>query len=158
MKPATLWPLAVIGALAVTVVANLGILVAANDSGHAVVEPDYYRKAVAWDSTMAQEARDDSLGWSVQAEFEPAEGGARLRAHVADRHGAPVSGAHVSVAGIHNLDAGHPIVGALSETAPGEYEALLPFRRTGLWELRFRVENHGGSFTADLRRELTRNP
>ncbi len=158
MKPATLWPIAVIGALVVTVAANMVLLFAANDPRQAVVEPDYYRKAVAWDSTMAQEARDDSLGWSVQAELAPAAEGALIHARVADRQAAPVSGARVSVVGIHNLDAGNPVAGRLRETAPGEYSASLPFRRAGLWELRFRVEDRSNSFTADLRRELIRTP
>jgi len=158
VKPATLWPLAVIGALVVTVAANMVLLFAANDPRHAVVEPDYYRKAVAWDSTMAQEARDDSLGWSISADLAPAAGGALVHARVVDRHAVPVSGARISVVGIHNLDAGNPIAGGLSETAPGEYAASLPLRRTGLWELRFRVEYRSDRFTADLRRELIRKP
>ena len=158
MKPAALWPAAVIGALGVTVVANVVLLVASNDPRHAVVEPDYYRKAVAWDSTMAQAARNDSLGWSADATLESDAAGATLRARIAERGGAPLTGGRVSVVGIHNLDAGAPIAGDLRESAPGVYEATLPFRRAGLWELRLLVNRRSDSFTADLRRELARRP
>ena len=159
MKPAALWPIAVIGALVVTVVANVVLLLAANDPGdRAVVEPDYYRKAVAWDRTMAQEAVNDSLGWSVEAALEATAGGPVVRARVADRGGKPLTGARVSVVGIHNLVAGSPVEGPLRETAPGDYEAALPFRRAGLWELRFLVKHGHESLTAQVQRELADRP
>lgn len=159
MKPAALWPVAVIGALVVTVVANVLLLFAANDpGGRAVVEPDYYRKAVAWDSTMAQEAANDSLGWSVDARLEAAAGESVVRARVADRAGVPIEGARVSVVGIHNVDAGNPVAGALRETTPGDYEAALPFRHAGLWELRFLVQHGHESVTARIRRDLSARP
>lgn len=158
MKPAALWPAAVIGALVVTVVANVLILMAANDPRHAVVEPNYYQKAVAWDSTMAQEGRNETLGWTVAADLEAAAEGATLRARISDRASAPLSGARVTVEAIHNLDAGDRVRGALRETAAGEYEAALPLRLAGLWELRFTVERRGERFTAGLRRDLSRRP
>ncbi len=158
MKPATLWPAAVIGALVVTVVANVVLLMAANDSRHAAVEPNYYQKAVAWDSTMAQEGRNEALGWNVDATLERMAEEALVRARFADRTAAPLAGARVVVEGIHNLDSERRIRGELQETAPGVYEAMLPMRRAGLWELRFTVDRRGEHFTAELRRELTRLP
>jgi len=158
MKPATLWPAAVIGALVVTVAANIVILVAANDPRHAVVEPNYYRKAVAWDSTMAQAGRNEALGWSVAANLDATSDGAIVRARLSDHAAAPLTGARVVVEGIHNLDSGGRVRGALRETEAGAYEAALPFRRSGLWELRFTVDRQGEHFTADLRRELNHLP
>jgi nitrogen fixation protein FixH len=158
MKPAALWPAAVIGALVVTVAANVVLLMAANDPRHAVVEPGYYRKAIAWDSTMAQEGRNEALGWTVAANLESTPGGAVLRARLADRAALPLSGARVTVEGIHNLDSGTRVRGELRETSAGRYEATLPLRRRGLWELRFTVNRLGERFTADLRQDLDRRP
>ena len=158
MKPAALWPAAVIGALVITVAANVVLLMAANDSRHAAVEPNYYQKAVAWDSTMAQESRNEALGWSVDATLERMAEETLVRARFADRTAAPLAGARVAVEGIHNLDSGKRVRGELRETAPGVYEAVLPLRRAGLWELRFTVDRRGEHFTAELRRELKRQP
>lgn len=158
MKPAALWPAAVIGALVVTVAANVVLLMTANDPRHSAVEPNYYQKAVAWDSTMAQEGRNEALGWSLVATLEEVSEGAIVRAQVSDRAAAPVSGARVQVVGIHNLDSGRRLRGELREIEPGVYQALLPLRRTGLWELRFTVDRQGDHFTADLRRDLNRQP
>jgi nitrogen fixation protein FixH len=156
LKPAALWPLAVIGALVVTVAANVVILVVANDSDRAVVEPDYYQKAVAWDSTMAQDRRNVSLGWRIRATLSPAAQGARLRADLLDRDGALLPGASVHVEAIHNADAGRPVEGRLRESVGGVYVAELPFRHAGLWELRFTADRNGDHFTEGLRRELSR--
>jgi nitrogen fixation protein FixH len=156
VKAATLWPLAVIGALVVTVGANIVVYVLANDSDRAVVEPNYYGKAVAWDSTMAQERRNESLGWRIDATLEPGVGGARVRAKLRDRSGTPLAGATLRVEAIHNVDAERPIAGALRDAGDGSYEADLPFRHVGLWELRFTADRAGDHFTADVRRDLAR--
>ena len=154
MKPAALWPAAVVGALVVTVGANIAILVLANDSDKAVVEPHYYEKAVAWDSTMAQGRRNESLGWSIRATLTPSAGGARLEASLADRAGAPLAGAALRVEAIHNLDAARRVEATLRDAGGGAYGADLPLRHAGLWELRFTVERGGERFTEDLRRDL----
>ncbi|MEZ4456629.1 MAG: FixH family protein [Gemmatimonadales bacterium] len=60
-----------IGVLAITVGANGYMLYEAN-RGMAAVEPDYYQKAVDFDSTMAQARRNASLGWRVDAALDAA--------------------------------------------------------------------------------------
>jgi nitrogen fixation protein FixH len=155
VKPAVLWPLAVVGALVVTVGANIAILVLANDSDKAVVEPNYYEKAVAWDSTMAQGRRNDSLGWSIGATLTPSAGGARLEARLADRTGSPLTGATLRVEAIHNVDAARRIEATLRDAGGGAYGADLPLRHVGLWELRFTAVRGGDRFTEDLRRDLS---
>lgn len=154
MKPAQLWPAAVIGALGVTIAANVCLLVAASDPRQGIVEPDYYRKAVAWDSTMAQEGRNARLGWSLDARLEPAAEGAVLRVVLRDRDGAPLPAASIEVEAIHNRDAGHHVRAALADAGEGAYVAAVPFHHRGLWELRFDVERNGERFTASVRRDL----
>lgn len=155
MKAAALWPAAVVGALLVTVGANVAILVLANNSDRAVVEPNYYRRAVAWDSTLAQSARNDALGWRVEASLQAEDRErARVRVRVTDRAGAPVSGAIVRVEAIHNRAAASRSVVGLTESGGGEYAAVARMGHRGLWELRVIAERHGERFTADIRREL----
>jgi hypothetical protein len=77
------------------------------------VEPDYYRKAVAYDSTLAQERHDAQLGWQLTATtggLDPA--GTRSRGAGGSRW-RPLAGAVVTSAAIHNLDAGRVIAARL---------------------------------------------
>jgi FixH len=160
MRAATGWPIALAGVLGVTVIANVFLLYAANDRNAAVVEPDYYRKAVAWDSTAAQLGVDAALGWSIDARFDPIDvhGDAQLHVRVTDRDGMPLAGARIVCTGIHNLDAGHrPEADGTADTLG---EAALPFRhvRPGLWELRFVVTHGTDRFTGSLRRDAAPGP
>ena len=154
MRAAKLWPLAVVAVLAVTIGANVVIYLLARDPGAAVVERDYYRRAVAWDSTMADERHSAELGWRLEAELGAlGAGGAPLTVRLADRDGAPLSGAAVRVEAVHNLDAGRPVTAELAPAGAGRYTARLPLRHAGLWELRFTATRGGERFAQSLRRE-----
>ena len=54
MKRGLWWPIAVAAILATTVAANIWVMMIANDDPSFAIEPDYYRKALAWDTTLAQ--------------------------------------------------------------------------------------------------------
>ena len=157
MKAAQLWPAAVVGTLALTVGVNVVMLVLANDGDRAVVEPRYYEKAVAWDSTMADAARSEATGWKADAALSelarPARG-ALLRVRLLDRNARPVEGATMHVEAIHNLDAGRRVEAAVGFQGDGVYEARLPLDRHGLWELRLRADRGSDHYEADIRRDL----
>lgn len=132
------WPWLVTAALAFTVGANVVMFVAASgDKNGSVVEPDYYRKAVDWDRTMAQRAASDSLGWSTTARLERDVSDSTLvvvRATGSD--GAPLVGVRFTATLIHNLDAARPVRVALAEFPDGRYEAPAALAYRGLWEVR----------------------
>lgn len=156
MNAAKLWPIAIAGVLAVTVAANAVLLYEANDREAATVEPDYYRKAVAWDSTLAQRARGAALGWRIDASLGAiARDGAPLTVRLTDPRGLPVAGAAIAVEAIHNLAASQPVHAALLPAPNGEYAARLPLAHAGLWELRFTVTRGAERFTASLRRDTS---
>ncbi len=132
--------------------------IAASDP-HAAIEPDYYKKAVAWDSTMAQERRNRALAWQVQAGL-PAIGAARateLTVRVLDGAGAPVSGAsvHVEAMAVSHADSG--FVATLGEGASGAYSAPVALRQPGLWEVRVRVVRGDDRYTANVRLDVSRD-
>jgi nitrogen fixation protein FixH len=148
------WPAAVIAALAVTVAANGVMLWAASGRGAAAVEPDYYRKAVAWDSTLALRRSSEELGWRLDAALRPAEaGGTELSLRLTGRDGRPIAGAETRVTAIHNLDPNHPIVGRLFTDPDGTGRAALDLRHPGRWELRFDAVRGAERFVTVLRRE-----
>jgi nitrogen fixation protein FixH len=145
-----LWPLALSAVLALTVIANVLMLRVAADPNGSAVEPDYYRKALAWDRTLAQQAENRALGWTASARAT-AGGGVTLT--LADAAGAPVTGARVHAVAIHNRLAAAPTSFALAARGPGEYAAPGVLARPGLWEIRVIAERGGERFTGDLRIE-----
>lgn len=157
MKSGARWPLAIAGVLGLTVLANAFLFYRANDRSAAVVEPDYYRKAVQWDSTLAQARRDRELGWRIEASLGPLEaGGSDLIARLTSLDGTPIAGAVIRVTAIHNLDAAHPVTAALEPAGGDAYRARLPLSHAGLWELRFEAVRGGDRFTGSLRRDVGR--
>ena len=154
MKPGAMWPVAIVGVLAITVAANVVLIVMANDRKASVVEPDYYRKAVAFDSTMAERAADAKLGWRMEAALgAPGTAGTELDARLLDASGAPLDDASVNVVAVHNLDAGNPVSGRLAGQGAGRYRAMLPLAYGGRWELRFAVQRGAQYFTANLHQD-----
>lgn len=157
MKPGAWWPIAIVGVLAVTVGANVALILAARDPNAYVVEPDYYRKAVNWDSTMAQARASVALGWRVDAALGGwTSAGTPLRVRLADSTGAPLSGVQLKVELINNLTPETPVHVAPAEVGVGSYEASVPLARPGLWELRLQARRAGAFYTADLRRDVAR--
>jgi nitrogen fixation protein FixH len=157
VKPGAWWPLAIIGVLAVTVGANLALILAARDPNAYVVEPDYYHKAVNWDSTMAQARASEALRWHVDVALgDWAPAGTPLLVQLADSTGAPLTGVVLKVEFINNLTPEKPVLAAPAELARGRYEARVALARPGLWELRLQARRAGAYYTTDLRREVAR--
>lgn len=152
-----MWPIAIVGVLAITVGANMYLLWETRDPTITAIEPDYYRKAVAWDSTMAQARADVALGWNAEVAFGPlSSGGARLTVTLADSAGDPVNDAAVHIEAINNVDALHHVPGDLDHTEPGRYEGDLPLPRPGLWEVRVTARRDSLLFTQSLRVDVAR--
>ena len=154
MKREHLWPAAIVGVLAVTVLVNVAVMVVARDKDAAVIEPDYYQRAVRWDSTLADERRSADLGWRLEAGLGAVSaGGTRLDVRLVDRAGQALAGAVVRVAAVHNVEAGHVVRAVLTDDGQGAYSGLLPLGHRGLWEMRFDVSRGGGHYQVTLRRD-----
>lgn len=160
MKNGRAWPWALGLVLAVTVVGNIWVMRVASGDPSFVIEPDYYQKAVDWDSTMARSARSAALGWTLTARLAPAsaDGNVTLTAQLRDAGGEPVTGAVVTVEATHNARAANILAAELTPAEDGSYTAMLPAARRGLWELRFEVARNGEQFTATVRTDTTRDP
>lgn len=154
MKRGTLWPLGIGAILAITVGVNIAVYYVANDDPSLAIERDYYRKAVNWDSTLAQERVNHTLGWRLTPSlgtFTPTQG-ADLRVSLTDSTGAPVAGATVKVSAFYNARA-NQILDTTLAPAAGGYEGRLRVNHSGVWELRFEVTRGDARFTATSRVE-----
>lgn len=149
------WPLIVIGLLGGLLVMNGVMLYVATRDPSFAVEKNYYQKALDWDEKRAQDAANDALGWAIAVSLEAAGADVRVRATVADREGAPVSGAAVSLEAFHVARSAASREVKLAEESPGIYATTWPAMRPGIWEMRFRVEQGGHVFTRTTREDWT---
>jgi len=142
------WPVAIVCLLLGGAGANIGLMLVATRDASFSVEPDYYRKAVEWDRTMAQEERNAALGWSASARFgEGIPAGSRLVVRVVDRAGAPIDGARVSVEAFASARASQVARLTLEAEPHGIYAAPAPAGPGGLWEIRLTVTRGDQVFT-----------
>lgn len=149
MKRGTGWPIAIAAILGITVVANFAVLYVAGNDPSFVVEPDYYQKAVHYDDEMAQEQRNQQLGWLLTPSVAPLRpAGADVTVRLTDARGIPLTGVHVRVAAVYNARAADVLDTTLSPRPDSEYVGHLPMRHAGEWELRFEAVRGPERFTA----------
>jgi nitrogen fixation protein FixH len=108
----------------------------ANDDPAFAIEPDYYRKAVAFDSTLSTARRSATLGWSASTAIVREDSGASVTVTLADADRRPVAGASVTIDARFNARANDVLDVALQERAPGQYAGQLDVRHAGQWEVR----------------------
>lgn len=155
MKKGWQWPVLVTLALGFTVGVNVVMLMASkSDPNGTVVEPDYYRKAVDWDRTMARQAASNALGWSATSSLGAANSAAReVRVALRDSAGAPLSDAEVTVTLIHNREASEPVLASLRAVGDGAYTGNAIAARSGQWELRITARRGAQRFEVTQRAE-----
>ncbi len=147
------WPTIVIAVLAGNLLLGITLMRVAAADEHFAVEPDYYRRAVGWDSTQAQARATVALGWRVHAALGPVTGAPLLLTLVlTDAAGRPLAGATVTVEGREVAYATNLVGGALPATAsPGAYAAPVAITRAGLWELTVRATRGSERIVTALR-------
>ena len=147
MSPGRLWPVALVLVLGITVVANGAIYWKANHDRSFAVEPDYYRQAVDWDSTVARRQRSAALGWRVEVTLAPPAGGqATLTVLLAGADGLPLDSADVRASASHNARGNEVFELRLLPTGPGRYTARLPSTQSGLWRIDLSAVRGGDEF------------
>ena len=159
MKKGLGWPVAMATILAITVGANIWVMRIASADPSFAIEPDYYARAVRWDSTMAQERRNHALGWTVTpvlGAFDPRRG-ATLRVVVTAPDGARISDATVQVAAFAVARSARRVDVALAP-AGGGYDALVPVTHGGAWELRLDVRRGADRMVVTRRVEAVPAP
>lgn len=143
---ARLWPAALVGVLLLTVAGNLWVMRIAGADRSFAIEPDYYRKAVAWDAHQAQLAENAALGWQVNPEVR--DGALHLRVTSAD--GTPLPGLTATVLASANRDAADRRQLTVTERGVGEYLVAAPGLEQGRWRLDVTLRRGTTRFEARL--------
>ena len=145
------WPVGLAALLVGSAAANIALAFITSRDASFAVEPNYYAKALAWDERMAQEARNEALGWSLALRVDPTAARDRMAvtARLVDRAGDPIQGARVDVEAFHNARASRILTTALAPSGEA-YAAMMPIDRPGLWEFRLRATRGSEVFAATL--------
>jgi len=159
MKRGQWWPIAITGILATTVGANIWMITIANADPSFAIEKDYYRKALAWDTTLAQAERNAKLGWRLTATMAPtADGGTVIAARLTDSLGVALTGATMRVTALPIARATEAHEMLVAPAGRGEYSARLGPTRGGQWELRFDATIGTERFTQLSRLDVASRP
>ena len=152
-----IWPTIIVGMLSVYVAFGLIAARIASHDPNFAIEPDYYHKAVMWDSTLALSRRSAALGWRLIPTLGPIGEGSKapLAFEVLDSLNGFVTNAHVSVEARQVAHAEDVTSAILSEHGDGEYVAQLPLARPGLWEFRVVATRGPDRFATTLRMDAS---
>jgi nitrogen fixation protein FixH len=154
LTPAQRWPTIIITVLAAQMAFGVWMARVAGSDPHHAVEPDYYARAVNWDSTMAQARRDRALGWNAATTLTRATGhAATLQVAIVDSLGAALQMDSLHVEALAIAHAG-TIDRMTLAPAGAAYTGLIADARAGLWEVQVRAVRGADVFTAKLRTEL----
>ncbi|MEX0747600.1 MAG: FixH family protein [Rhodothermales bacterium] len=158
LPPHIAWPLFIIFILAVGIGGAFSILFAANSDGGVQVVEDYYRQAVAWDSTAAVRARADALGWradlNVYVSGEPLQ---TIEFTVVDSTGSAVLGLRGTVR-LSRPQHAKPVaeIPFYAAGEPGTYRVKAPLAASGLWDFGIEARNDSADFVVTIRRLVER--
>lgn len=152
-----IWPGIIIVTLGGNLALGVTLMRVANADPHFAVEPDYYRRAVGWDSTQAQAQASAERGWRVHPSLGAVTGEPLpLTLVVTDADGVPLDGVEVTVEGRAVAHATEVFNASLLPTDNiGAYRAMMPIGRTGIWELRLRLRRGDALVVQQLRLELS---
>ncbi|MDZ7630224.1 MAG: FixH family protein [Gemmatimonadaceae bacterium] len=154
IDPARRWPVIIISVLLAQIGFGIWMARLAGNDPHHAVEPDYYQKAVNWDSTMAQSRRDRALGWNAATTLTRTSGrAAALQVAIVDSLGAALTVDSVSVEALAIAHASTIETQALTPTGAA-WIGTIADAGNGLWEVRVRAVRGTDVFTARLRTEL----
>lgn len=158
MKKGMQWPIGVAAVLALTVAANIYVMVRANDDPSVAIARDYYQRAVRFDADLALRRRSARLGWRVSLEAaRTSSAEATVTAVLVDSTGTPIRGAIVRIAA-HAVARSNDVFTATATPAGDRYSAALPVNRGGLWDLDLEAVRGSDRFVATQRLDLPDKP
>jgi len=121
------------------IAAWLAFVFLALDDRTAQVEPDYYRKSMAWNETSAKQRASRALGWMARVEIDAHAGPGqtrRLALSLVDSKGVAVDGAHVGVEIFAHVRSDERQRLELAMDGDGVYSARPVMPHEGTWEVR----------------------
>lgn len=132
------WGGVILGFLGLQIlISGVAVFLATSDPSNVIVE-GYYEQALSWDQQRAQQAASDALGWQSNITLGKPQGvmGERvLTIQLSDPTGKPVTGCRLDGEIFHHARGRDVFKLHFEEQGPGNYTAVAPLKRSGIWEL-----------------------
>ncbi len=141
------WPLMLLGMFLVSASFVIVTAVLGAGSGSHMVEPDYYARAVDWDSERERLEAAERLGWDVRVSasgvLNPV--GTRLvSVLIFDSEGDPIESAIVQAICFAHTQAHDRTETEIPHVGAGQYQTRIQGMHTGgLWEFRVSIDAQG---------------
>lgn len=158
MKSGMQWPIGIVAILAASVAGNVAFMRAANNDPSFAIEPEYYQKAVAYDTIMSEAKLSAALGWSAITSLELGSSGqGMLQTQLKGPSGESVDADSVIAQAFFIARANNVVKVRLTGSGDGSgvYRALIPVLHMGQWEIRvdaFRNQEH---YISTVRRDVS---
>ena len=158
MKSGMQWPIGIVAILASSVVANLAFMRVANSDPAFAVEPDYYQRAVAYDTAMHEAQLSNALQWTAQVSIQVVdEARGEVRVELRDRNGAPILADSARADAFYIAranDVSRTILAPDSRRGVGFYIASIPVQHRGQWEVRIDARRGSEHFVMAVRTDV----
>jgi nitrogen fixation protein FixH len=148
--PRTVWsffPHAMIGALAVVVAVNAGMIYAALHTFPGVAATDVFDHSNAYDAVLRLSAQEAALGWTIEVDVV----GAMPTLRLTGRDGQALSGGHLTADARRPVGPDQKTDLGFIEASSGRYVADRALPARGQWDLRLTVAQGGGVVHATRR-------
>jgi nitrogen fixation protein FixH len=145
-----LWPGLVIAMLGGQIILMLVMVYMATSDRSFAVEPDYYRKAIRWDETVAEHRVSNQLGWRIKlsvADETDIYKNRDIDCTITDKAGRPIEGASVEMIAFAHARGSQRTELTLDPIAAGHYSSRLRVPRGGKWEFRIVVRRAEQTYT-----------
>ncbi len=137
-RGARFWPAFVCGLLSINVIiVGVTVYFAVTDRS-AGIEPDYYRRAAAYEDTLRQNAANQRLAWSAAVHVDGAN--QRVLVTLKDRDGRAIDGASVKAEVFASLRSADRQALLLTTTGEGQYAGAARVTVGGRWRVRLTVQ------------------
>lgn len=156
MKAGMQWPIGIVAILATSVAGNVAFMRAANNDPSFAIEPDYYQKAVAYDTIMSEAQSSAALGWSAHTSLElESSGGGLLQVQLKDRGGESIAADSVTAQAFFIARANDVAKTTLSRDESGMYRGHIPVLHMGQWEIRVDAYHNREHFISTVRQDVS---
>ncbi len=149
-----LWPGMIFALLGMNVVIVGITMYAATSDRSFAIEPGYYDKAMRWDERAAAQQASDRLGWKARLRVRGADDAVagsmpKLSIVLCDGESAPIENAALSGEMFHHARSSERFGIEFHAIGGGEYVALAPIERTGVWQVRLQARRDGEVFVLE---------
>ncbi|MHB1328795.1 MAG: FixH family protein [Gemmatimonadales bacterium] len=147
-----IWPTAIALVLLGNVALGITLMRVASADPHFAVEPDYYRRAIGWDTTQARANQSAALGWQVHPTLAAlSRDSTPFAVLLTERDGTPLDSARIEVVARPIAHANLAVSRVLAPRGAGRYDTAMAIDQAGLWEFLVTVDYAGERLVAPLR-------